>query len=343
MKLHAALKNAFPKRTELRSFLRYSLNISLDDIDDSNRYDDTVFELVAWTESRGRISELIERAMKEKPRNQLLRATGEWLQGEIERRSSSYRFQPADPYDAWLLRRGQPFVNRKVLRDHVKELATDGSRILVVDGPPSSGKTYSLNFISHISDTLQNCRIAWIDVEQGIRANFSAEQIAVSIVSQMGRRASLDYIPKQNELQEARWLLDLRDWLIGEINQTNITWWIVCDGLCHVDVPPSSRDFLRLLMRSAHFNVPQLRVVILAYKDDILPPDIASFIRKEKISDIGPPEISEYFKRLVARSNVATDAVALEAIISAVILESAGNPLSLNAALLRETNLLTRQ
>ena len=342
IKLHEALRAAFPRRAELRMFLSFYCEVELDDIDDGSPYAEAVFNVIRWAESAERVSELIDKALSRKPHNPQLKAMGPWLLSQLRKRNSSSIPIPPDPFEAWLLRGGQPFVNRQALRDYLRELSgPNGSRVLAVAGPPGSGKSYSVSFISHISESLKSSRIIWIDVEQTTRATLDPDQVAVRIVTQMGRRASLSFMPRKGESPAARWLVELRDWIVGEVNQTDTVWWLVFDGLCHPDVPLDTRDLLRHLIRITHVNVPKLRVIILACTDDILPPDILPFIRRELISNIGRLEVREYFERLSKARIVNADSTALDEAVTIVLQRIPnGNVAALAAALSEATRLL---
>lgn len=342
-KLHEALRAAFPRRSEFRMFLSLSCDISLDDIDDGASYAETVFNLIKWTESEGRTEDLVEKARIKKPKNKLLNDVGEWLLVELGKRSAESIPLPKDPFQAYLLRGGQPFVNRQVLRDHLRELASDnGSRILAVSGAPGSGKSYSINFISHIAYKTKQSRLIWIDIEQAARATFGPEQFVRSLVNQMGRRASVSLIPKQGASQEARWLIELRDWIVGEISQTEVVWWLVCDGLCHQDVPIDTRDLLRHLIKIAHVNVPQLRVIVLACTPEILPADLLPFIRQEDTVAISRPEVKDYFQRLVKDRIIRVDSAALDEAVKIVFENVPNGTATLAAALAEATKRLRK-
>lgn len=349
-KLYEALRKAFPKRSEMLMFLNFSLGADLDDIvDDGATYAVAVYQVIAWSESEGRADELIEKACARKPNNRLLKVVGKYLLAELEKRSALEVRFPKDPFETYLLKAGQPFVNRRTLRNYLRELSLDdGSRILAVSGPTGAGKSYSVNFIAHLAQRIKRFKLLLIDVEEKTRATFNPDQLVRDLMNQMGRRSSITMIPKRGDTQDARWLIELRDWVVGEINQTRDTWWIVCDGVCHPDVPSDTRELLTHLIKITHLNVPQLRVIVLACSPAVLPTDILPFIRQENTELIGQPEVKEYFEQLVKTKIIKADSAAVEEAVRIVFARASTNngagtiasQASLAALLADATNLL---
>jgi hypothetical protein len=74
-KLHRALVDAFPTDAELERLLRFSLNIDLPEIAGAGPTTDRVFQLLRWTEARGRTLELARAARSRNPENPMLAQT----------------------------------------------------------------------------------------------------------------------------------------------------------------------------------------------------------------------------------------------------------------------------
>ncbi|MBD0373683.1 MAG: trypsin-like peptidase domain-containing protein [Pyrinomonadaceae bacterium] len=79
-RLHEALLAAFPDAGSLRRMVRFGLDENLDAIADTSRLNDTVFELLRWAESRGKVAALIVAARNSNPDNPALRRAAEELQ-----------------------------------------------------------------------------------------------------------------------------------------------------------------------------------------------------------------------------------------------------------------------
>jgi C1A family cysteine protease len=67
--MQAALGSAFRTPAMLRRMLRIRLEVDLDMVAGGDNYGDVLFELITWAESEGRVSELLEKAIEEKPGN----------------------------------------------------------------------------------------------------------------------------------------------------------------------------------------------------------------------------------------------------------------------------------
>lgn len=72
--LQDALLAAFPTRSALASMVRFQLDENLDALASPGSLQTTVFELIAWAESQGRIAKLVEGACAANPGNPALRA-----------------------------------------------------------------------------------------------------------------------------------------------------------------------------------------------------------------------------------------------------------------------------
>jgi hypothetical protein len=75
--LQRALLSAFPRRADLEQMLLFQLGEPLDAIAASGNLSDTVFSLIQWAVSRGRLGELIDGARSANPGNAELRAFAE--------------------------------------------------------------------------------------------------------------------------------------------------------------------------------------------------------------------------------------------------------------------------
>lgn len=336
-KLHEVIQSVFRNRGDIEMFLSFSFNVDLDTIvSEAADKSQAVFEMIRWAERSDKLQQLLHCVAKAK-RNPTVTALTESLLPRIEQRRSRVSI-PADPFEACMLRGGLPFVNRALLRSVMRELSNEGgSRVLVIDGPKGSGKSYTRHFVSHIAESHPNSRVLWINVEDSVRTRFTPDQFAISIVTQIGRRSSLAYIPIQ-QAQTARWIQELRDWLVGEISQTTETWWLLCDGLSFPDIPTDTKDLLKLLMRSAHVNLPTLRIVAISYSEDMLPTDIVHFIRREQITTIGTSEVKQFFNHLNEQGVISVQPDAIDKAVELVLQHAAAG--DLGGALHRATSLL---
>ena len=71
--MQAALRGAFPTPAMLRQMLRFRMDTNLDQVAMGGNYDEVLFELITWAEAEGRVPELVESAVADKPGNQNLK------------------------------------------------------------------------------------------------------------------------------------------------------------------------------------------------------------------------------------------------------------------------------
>jgi Effector-associated domain 1 len=202
----------------------------------------------------------------------------------------------ADPYNACLLRAKRVFINRRGLRQALKELGTpDGPRVLVVTGERATGKTYTHEMISHLASRIQGHRPpVYVDLDV---YQYKPVELAEAIGHRMGR-PDIDTIPKQYDDQSPRWNEKLCDWLVGGVtrDQPNI-WWFVLDGFRKKTALPEMVDFIEKLAVLVERSVTRLRLVLLNYTQ-LLPDNIDSVVGRDRIEPIGRSDLESFFQQI---------------------------------------------
>jgi len=321
--LHRALQSCFTDADDVEIFLSFHCDENLKNICPPNsKLSMLLFCVLNYFESNGRLAKLANELMAEFPDNQIVQHA---CQNILEILSDAQGMQGSpDPFDVVLLPGGQPFVNRRQLRDHVRVLSSRHSqRVAGVSGSTGSGKSYSVRYIAHVIQSLGNDRIIWFQATEDTRALVEPEELVNSIFRQIGKSTLLQYMPSKNNTNLSRWVVELRDWIIGELNQTELAkegnvWWLVVDGICDEDVPERTRELVKHLCKSAHVNVPCLRVVLLDATAEFFPADILSAVAKEQISAIGQPEVQEYFEKLASSGHLRINSAGISAAVNKV-------------------------
>ena len=316
-KLHAALRAAYPSVEDLRQFVSFRLEQSLDAISEGN-LTDRAYSLIAWAEANGRLRELVEKATAYRPGNVTLAAVSSSTLVYLDTLDAQSWDVPQDPFDACILRGRFAFLDRADLRRSLRELsAAQGSRTLVVNGASRSGKTYSLQLIAFLADRLGLYRVIPIDLrEEG--ADFGPKDLVTKLLNRMGRNSSVREIPEQQQQQAARWNRELCDWLLGEIRQTETTWWIVVDGVDQVQVHPDTLDLIMKLVGAAETTESALRIVLLAFTQP-LPPDLDPFVAREEIREIDRDIVEEFFTQFVVQAKIPAGEPEIEAAVDKVM------------------------
>src|SRR5258708_37807096 len=78
--LYAAILDAFPDRATLARVVDFALDVNLNAIAGGDNLGNVTYQLIVWTESQGRIKDLITKAHDESPQNMPLGACLQFLQ-----------------------------------------------------------------------------------------------------------------------------------------------------------------------------------------------------------------------------------------------------------------------
>ncbi|KAA2238778.1 hypothetical protein F0L74_21420 [Chitinophaga agrisoli] len=216
----------------------------------------------------------------------------------------------ANPLDSTILMDGAPFVNRRSLRTHLKKFSTAATNtrpILVVNGEYRSGKSYSVKYISHFTNTPQpGAQLSIIpyivEFDPDLAADLGAEEVAKKLVSLMGR--PLSTAPEKNtnvKLYAQRLAL----WVLSEAAQTRWQSWFVLDNFQHEKVRQDARDFLLALSAEVPNGVfPQTcRLILIGIDRATLTVD-AGLIEQDKTDACPVAEIDIAIAEIIAHAPV---------------------------------------
>jgi hypothetical protein len=319
-RLTDGIAEAYPSYEPLRAMISGRLQqdsnqIARADPEDPAWATAVVPRLILWFDDRDRVEQLIQAATEASPHPALSAIGREILTAVRRRKNRTVEIQPLDEFEACYLD-GKVFINRRPLRDALRLLAnTAVTRVIAVNGPSRSGKTYSYELMSHLSAKLNKFEIATVDLVDETHAKFRPNFLARSTVRQMGRNASVVSIPKEEDSSTpTRWIRDLCDWLVGEVKDHGKPVLVVLDGFRHPDLPQETREMVKELVNRAATGPVSLRVALLDYSDELLPPLAAERTRKEIITALTKKDIGDFFKKLAQALGAAADQADLDAI-----------------------------
>jgi hypothetical protein len=131
-----------------------------------------------------------------------------------------------DPYMALWVLADQPFLARDPLRNAAKQLIEDGTRpILRVNGPKSSGKSYTVELLSYVMQISRpDIHVVPVLLAEGTGPSYELEELAESLVLSMEKTDPLP--PRSNSSYPAA----LCRWLIRNVNKNPGIWIFVLDG-----------------------------------------------------------------------------------------------------------------
>ena len=212
------------------------------------------------------------------------------------------------------------------MRDGVRVLAEqDGAyRVLMVDGPRYSGRTYTLEYISYLSSRLESFKFYYTDLKEDYTPDYRPGDLLVSIAHRMG--ADPRSIPPQ-EAQSARWTRLLYDWLIEQAARSEQSWWIVVDGAGQVSLSTEMQDFLHRLVKEVDRTNPPVRIVLLDCGELCREwTDIADNILPAGTSLLTPVEVQRFFRSLAQLHGTDVADNGLEAMAEWVVQQASTPP-----------------
>lgn len=304
------IRDAFDYAT-LQQTLVTRLGKRIEDISIGGDLREVVFKLLSVADQEGWLSPLAHALAEERPNRADIAA----LRDETTAIQATV---PADPFQTPVIRGNRPFVDRDHLRNALVGLNDPlGGRVLLVTGPPVSGKTYSAQLIGFLRDRLGSYKTVVIDLKEDADANYGPGDLAASIARQMG--IDVDGMPPPDGLSPNRWPRALRDWLIGELHRSGDVWWLVLDGVREEVLPHDTLEFIGDMVKQAQENLPELRVVLLDGTVDVVPPYLLPAIEHERIDRIGRTEIVRWVDDQFARRGEEADPEAVNEVVEFVL------------------------
>ena len=217
----------------------------------------------------------------------------------------------ADPYLRHMIGQQQPFIDRSVLRVHLKDLLSESpSRVLKITGDRPCGKSYTWFFIRQ-PELLADITPVLVDLSEWADPSAPIEVMS-SVALQLGLKEAVD-----EHAQGATKARLLRDWLVGQLLQHDRDgrWLLVFDSLDHAGQRDETLQLIEFLAGAAiRQRLTGLRVILLGYANR-LPVDPLESVLTEEIRDIGEPELREFFRLLAQHTNltISDDAIATAA------------------------------
>ncbi len=197
-----------------------------------------------------------------------------------------------DYFESNVLRAGRVFIGRVSLKDKLRRLALpDGPRVLLVNGPRGSGKSYTSQFIFDLTANLPGNRAVYIQLEESLY--YTAMDLASDIAVRMG--LSPESMPGESHTETRAWSIRrLANWLIAEtMRNRSVVWWLVIDGFQDVRLEPELNDFILELVSRTETSGEQLRIVLLGYTGS-MPAQISKLVLREDLQPLERKDIEEF-------------------------------------------------
>jgi hypothetical protein len=215
--------------------------------------------------------------------------------------------------------RGRPFLNRRLLRNHLRSLADGSAEVLVVSGPPRSGRSYSWELIVHVAAALGTIRLVRVNVEPGLDA---AQLGPEALAERLG--TYLPHLGANVPAGAGRMPGVIATWLVNGVAGSGETVWIVLDGFEHRDLPAETRDLLDAMMVlvSAPEYRGRLGLILLAYDESRIPESVRPFALVEHLEPLTRADVSSFFEIYFRDAGQAMTAAAIDQIVDEIVREA---------------------
>ncbi len=227
-----------------------------------------------------------------------------------------------DHYTAEILVGGRLFLSRPALRRVLREIGEGlHSRVLVVNGDPVTGKSFTRTFVSYVLEFdpprhSEGFRTVYLDLDQqGWTLETFAKQIAFSLLIDP---ETIPARPASDPEQDSRWLPRLVQWLCDGI--TNAAYpgcWLILDGF-RVSLPAEAYDLIHMLAEFADVGGNgRLRLLLLNYPR----PDALLYKHEEVITSppLTRPEMEAFLCNVFRRSGRPADPAVVQTALDSVV------------------------
>jgi hypothetical protein len=230
------------------------------------------------------------------------------------------------PWDTIMLAVDLPFLDRKITREAIECFSyplikeyqpAAGIRVLVVNGPPKSGKSYTFDYIRYINVSLGNLifNIVYIDIEKQFTSKFGPLEFTKALLDQISpewRSYQLE-LPGLDNQQPARWSQQLCSVIAEQAAYSNTIQIIVIEGLGEKLDPitgksaPVSREIIEMVMilgaiatgsQLAQLSQDNLRLVLLGFNHPL--PNYMNRLRIDQIQPLSMSDVRQYFENFAA-------------------------------------------
>jgi hypothetical protein len=268
----------------------------------------------------------------------------------------------SDPVDVlWLNRVGMPFLDRRVLRDHLRHMsppvppgsdADDTSpAVLVITGPDRSGRSYTVELLHHLARERRAAAmiiprpqrppepaVAVVTIPPKMGSSMNPERLA----EQFAKAMLADEVDAPVDIATPdRMSQYLSQWVLERAGDTRKEWWLVLDGLDDADLDDRTMGFVGKLAEQVVLRTgqPRVRLVLIGCRPPLVDALPAERVAREQLGEIGEVDLEPFFAQLLAAGGSPSpppEAVKLAVMLVLDDLPSNGDRLPLLNRALRE-------
>ena len=225
--------------------------------------------------------------------------------------------EPADPFLACLLGTGgrRAFIDRTTLRQCVRELVDPvGPRVLIVTGPPLSGKSYSWYLINHVR------RQGGFAPHPVDLSQWSGPPAGPADVMRLITNALCwEMQPADRTAMEDAQARTLLSWFSGKMAAERDRHWLIFDGLQGATITDAALRLVDGIATAAEQEkAGELRVVLIEYSRT-LPQEVDPYALREHISQVGVAELRAFFQAAARDVDQEVDSGGLDLLVEEVL------------------------
>jgi hypothetical protein len=344
--LRQALGAVVPSYGEVRQLFRAALAVEPNDLienppADTEPADVPLRFLLRRTDYFDQLEAFIQAALILLPGPVLEGKAGPLLEMVRQRRSAKPPLDN-DPFEACDLG-GKILINRRVLRDSLRRVTAEqaATRVVAVNGPSRSGKSHSLYYIEHI-ERLGKYEKVLVRLEKDEPpATFTPALLMESLIAYIGTDATRLPV-KTEDMTTTRWVRVLADRLVGLVKPRSKILLLVLDGFAHPNLNPLTREFVQELIKRAA-SESKLRVALLDYTDDLLPPEASGRYETEPIGEITESDLRRFFVSFGRARRMDLTAEVVGAIATSILSAVQAEPTARNERIAQKVEIWTKE
>jgi hypothetical protein len=289
--LRDKLVDAFDEESQMAQLVRAAAGRSLHRVAMGKDLEEITAKVIQSAQNQGWLPALIKEAWQARQSDPVLTRFHEaWKVPAAE--------APVDHRKVLLLPGKTVLIDRGPLRDALMTLEdANGSRVLIVDGDPESGKTYSVHYISYLASARRTFRYAYVDLERvprnahdQIDALTLGDAIALALLART-------YAPP-TDFNLITWVDQYCMWMEQQLPEHPVSW-LVIDNFVKVGLDESTFDLVAELAMRTYRNLRSVRLVLLSYRDrELLQSRVVGTVEYERISGICREDLVRFFGQL---------------------------------------------
>jgi hypothetical protein len=230
---------------------------------------------------------------------------------------------PQDPFDAFFVSGGRPFIDRGGIRDHLRAALKvgDGPRVVVISGTRPCGKTWSWHFLTFLEGKLEGFRTAKIDL-----AKLTPPPTPYSVMQTVALRLGLEEPRVDRTAAGSTQARHLVDWFAGRLKEGKARYILTLDSLDHSRLPDETEDLIDGLALEAaeQGDPPRFALVLLGPEFEI---NVDTFVLgQEEIHRLQEDDVRTFLSALGQHLKKPLPPEAIDQVVASVFANPPADP-----------------